>query len=73
MKILPGLFGVTFGLIWVCNAAPSTQRHVLHEKRQSTSSQWLNFGPVEPDSKIVVRVGLKQSDLHKAHEYLMNV
>ncbi|QKX54466.1 uncharacterized protein TRUGW13939_01552, partial [Talaromyces rugulosus] len=52
---------------------PSTQRHVLHEKRQSTSSQWLNLGPVEPDSKIVVRVGLKQSDLHKAHEYLMDV
>lgn len=73
MKIHTGLFTVAIGLVGLCIAAPSSHSHVLHEKRETTSTEWENLGRVEPDSQIVVRVGLRQSGLHKAHEYLMDV
>lgn len=33
----------------------------------------VNLGRVQPDSKHIVRVGLKQSNLDKAYKYLMDV
>ncbi|KAL1966448.1 hypothetical protein VTN77DRAFT_4590 [Rasamsonia byssochlamydoides] len=61
------------GLAAFCTAAPAPAFHVVHEKRDSTPSRWLNLGRVKPESNHVVRVGLKQRNLDKAHDYLMDV
>lgn len=57
----------------LCSAAPAPITHAVHEKRESTPSRWVNLGRVDPDSNVVVRVGLAQNNLHKGHDYLMDM
>ena len=54
-------------------AAPAPPSHVVHEKRSSTPANWVNVGRVDPEDNVVVRIGLTQSNLHRGHEYLMDV
>jgi len=55
-------------------AAPTNnfQRHVLHERRQP-SENWMKSDRVHSDVKLPMRIGLVQSNLHDAHERLMQV
>lgn len=61
------------GLAALSTAASAPASHVVHEKRDSTPSRWVNLGRVQPNSKHIMRVGLKQNNIDKAYEYLMDV
>lgn len=57
----------------VAVAAPANvQRHVLHEKRAS-SENWVKGERLSPDVKMPMRIGLVQENLHKGHDWLMEV
>ncbi|KAF3385024.1 Aorsin [Penicillium rolfsii] len=55
----------------IVNSLPPTL--VIHEKRDRVLSEWKTVGRSKPDSLLIVRVGLKQNNLHRADEYLLNV
>lgn len=51
-------------------AAPSPARHVLHEKRQRPSADWVKGARIESSAVLPIRIGLTQTDLHKGPDYL---
>ncbi|GIZ43935.1 hypothetical protein CKM354_000714400 [Cercospora kikuchii] len=53
-------------------APANVQRHVLHEKRAS-SENWVKGERLSPDVKMPMRIGLVQENLHKGHDWLMEV
>ena len=54
-------------------AVPFPATHTVHEKRGSPPSQWMKRVRTHPDSILPIRIGLTQSNLDKAHDYLMDV
>ncbi|KIN05315.1 hypothetical protein OIDMADRAFT_51125 [Oidiodendron maius Zn] len=54
-------------------AAIPSSSHVVHEKRETALSGWVNLGRVDPTTNLVVRIGLSQSNLDQGHSYLMDV
>ena len=53
---------------------PSPESHVLHEKRHGyDSSRWQKRDRVAADAVLPVRIGLKQRNLHKGYDLLMDV
>jgi tripeptidyl-peptidase-1 len=56
-----------------CHAIPTPNTHALHEKRSSLPRFWERGSRVESDAILPVRIGLAQSNLDKAYEYLMDV
>jgi hypothetical protein len=54
-------------------AAPTIINHVLHEERQTPSSDWIKGVRIEGDAILPMRIGLTQSNLEKGHELLMEV
>jgi len=55
------------------NAAPAPIKHVLHEKRQTPSSDCVKVARIEGTAILPMRVGLTQSNLDKGHDLLMEV
>ena len=53
-------------------AIPSST-YAIHEKRDKLPSQWMRRGKVYSKSILPMRIGLKQRNLHKGHDYLMDV
>ncbi|KAH8811080.1 putative protease S8 tripeptidyl peptidase I [Xylogone sp. PMI_703] len=53
-------------------AGPAPRNHVRHEKRDA-SSQWVRRSRVDPDVKLPVRIALSQSNIHFAHDLLMEI
>lgn len=47
--------------------------HVVHEERLQASGRWVKRDRVKPHARLSVRVGLAQTNLHKAHGFLMDV
>lgn len=62
----------SLGLLTLAVAVP-TKRHVVHEKRDRLPSNWEKRSDLAADSILPLRIGLTQSNLDKAHEYLMDV
>ncbi|KAI0477091.1 putative protease S8 tripeptidyl peptidase I [Xylariaceae sp. FL0804] len=52
-------------------SVPAT--HTLHERRELSSSRWIKRDRVAAHRQLPVRIGLAQSNLDKAHDYLMEV
>jgi tripeptidyl-peptidase-1 len=52
---------------------PSHATHVIHEKRQITSSQWVKRSKVPPHQVLPVRIGLAQKNLDRGHDFLMDM
>jgi tripeptidyl-peptidase-1 len=48
-------------------------RHVLHEKRQTWSSDWVKGARIEADAVLPLRIGLTQTNLDKGQDFLMEV
>jgi tripeptidyl-peptidase I len=67
------IFTVAGGLLTTVSCAPATN-YVVHEKRQAGDSTWLPRD-VEIDSRTVLpfSIGLTQQNLHKGHDFLMDV
>ena len=53
--------------------AASRANHVVHEKRDSAPHGWVTRGILDAKSSIPMRVGLKQTALHRAEEFLHEV
>ena len=48
--------------------------YVVHEKRNDDSStQWAKREKLAPTDSLPMRIGLTQSNLHRGHEFLMDV
>ncbi|KAJ5745382.1 subtilisin-like protein [Penicillium odoratum] len=66
-------FYVALAIAALTEAAPATVKHVLHEKRDRQSYDWVKAGRVESDSVLPVRIGLSQNNLEKGYDLLMEV
>lgn len=62
-----------FAVIATAAAAPSSVRHVVHERREAQLQTWEKRSPVDPSKKLPMRIGLKQRNLDKGHDLLMGV
>ena len=61
------------GLFAGALAVPTTS-HVVHEKRSSsTQNRWVKRQALDADTKVPVRIALKQRNLDKGMDYLMEV
>jgi tripeptidyl-peptidase-1 len=47
--------------------------HVVHEKREVTSSQWVKREKLSSTVILPMRIGLKQRNLDRGHDFLMDV
>ena len=59
-----------------CSAAPTEnakRNFVLHEKRDGAPHQWTRRNRAHAAEILPVRIGLVQSNLHKAEEYMLDV
>lgn len=56
-------------------AGPIPDTHAVHEKRsfEGPGSRWVKRDRVQPDTKLPMRVGLKQQNLHMGEQWLMEV
>ncbi|KAL9113006.1 MAG: hypothetical protein Q9227_002871 [Pyrenula ochraceoflavens] len=54
-------------------AAPSPEKYVLHEKREGRLKAWTRGHRLHRRSMLPMRIGLKQSNLDRGHEMLMDV
>lgn len=54
-------------------AAPSPTTHILHEKRDAVPFGWERHDTLSSNDVLPMRVALKQNNLDKAEEYLMDV
>lgn len=53
--------------------SPVPDTHVLHEKRDVGAEKWLKRRRLDADHRLPMRVGLKQSNLEKGHDWLMDL
>lgn len=71
MKISAALIAA---LAAAASAAPATNNAVLHEKRQVQSgSRWVKRDALPADTRLPVRIALKQRNVDKGMDYLMEV
>jgi tripeptidyl-peptidase I len=59
------------GLLAFSTASPAPIKHVVHEKRDRLPSRWTKRGRAQ--GTLPMRIGLVQSNLDKAHDYLMDL
>lgn len=64
---------VALAIAALTGAAPSTVKHVLHEKREKRAYDWVKGDRVHSDAVLPVRIGLSQNNLDKGYDYLMEV
>lgn len=64
---------VALALAALAKAAPATVKHVLHEKRDRQSYDWVKGGRVESDAILPVRIGMSQNNLENGYDHLMEV
>ncbi|KAI9700937.1 MAG: hypothetical protein M1820_006582 [Bogoriella megaspora] len=64
-----------FLLVTACLSASIPYNYVLHEKREyhPIHSRWAKRSRLPSDARMPVRVGLRQNNLEKGHDYLMDV
>jgi tripeptidyl-peptidase-1 len=69
------IFVATAACFTACLAAPTADNHsfVLHEKRNGAPHQWTKRTRAYAEEILPVRIGLVQSNLHKAEEYILDV
>lgn len=54
-------------------AAPSVASSVVHEKRNAGNERWIKREALHPESRVPVRIAMKQRNLDKGMEYLLDV
>ncbi|KAF8517278.1 subtilisin-like protein [Hysterangium stoloniferum] len=73
MRVLP-IAAFVLGLVGVSFASPSLHsRSVVHEKREFIPHGWSRSRRVSADAVLPMRFGLKQNNLHRLEEFLMEV
>ena len=66
-------FALFLGLTALITAAPSPINHVVHESRDRVHSRWTKRDRVESHKKFPMRIGLKQSNLDKADDFIHDI
>lgn len=51
-------------------ARPSSSIKTTHEKRDVVHAHWTKVGRADPDTPLTLRIGLKQRNLERAHEFV---
>ncbi len=54
-------------------ASPAPPSHALHERRSYVPKAWQKRSRVEGTTRLPMRIGLTQGNLHKGHDLLMEV
>ena len=54
-------------------ARPSSPGYTLHEKRDTPLRAWAKRDSVAPNALLPMKIGLKQQNLHRGYDYLMDV
>ncbi|KAH6708876.1 peptidase S8/S53 domain-containing protein, partial [Leptodontidium sp. MPI-SDFR-AT-0119] len=73
------MFSLVRALCFICFfsgvfALPKTRRNfALHEKREPVSQTWTTISRAHPSEILLVKIGLAQSNLHRAEEYLLDI
>lgn len=57
----------------LAHAAPKPVPHVLYEKRETASKDWVKGARIEKDAVIPMRIGLTQTNLDNGYDLLMDV
>ena len=55
------------------DAKPLQSHFNAHEKRDVHSKQWLQRDRVARDGLLPMKIGLKQQNLHRGYDYLLDV
>ncbi|OLN96401.1 Aorsin [Colletotrichum chlorophyti] len=66
--LLTALAAVTFA-----NPTTRSHSHVLHEERHPARREWVKKHRLHTLARLPVRIGLAQSNLHRANEFMNNV
>lgn len=61
------------GVLAVGSALPTTVPHLVHEKRLANTQWTARDVKLNPRTTLPVRVGLKQRNLDRGHDFLMDV
>jgi len=56
-----------------CLAVPLVENHVVHEHQGLISRGWKRSLKLDGDVQVPVRIGLKQNNIHKSYQLLMDV
>lgn len=73
---MPTLSPILFLVLYLSCALASpktTSSFVLHEKRTATPHYWTKRSRAHPSELLPVRIGLTQSNLHLAEQYMLDV
>jgi tripeptidyl-peptidase I len=70
--LLPSLV-VLLSLFFTAQSAAVPNTHVVHEKREITTSQWLKRDKLSSNAILPMRIGLKQQNLDRGPDFLMDV
>lgn len=57
----------------VVHALESLHSYVVHERRDALHPSWVKSDRVGGEVSLLVRIGLKHTDMGRAHELLMEV
>jgi len=63
-------FALIAAIASLSEAAPASFKHVLHEERETASSDWIKGARIENDAVLPMRIGLTQTNLEKGYDYL---
>lgn len=66
-------FALIAAIAALSNAVPASVKpvkHILHERRLKPASDWVKGARVERNAILPMRIGLTQTNLEKAHDYL---
>lgn len=70
---LPSLLAACAALSTLTLAVPTISTHAVHEKRGLHTTSWTKRSRVESRSLLPIRIGLKQDNLHRGHDWVMDV
>lgn len=74
MKINATLVAALAAVVAAAPRSTTTGNHVVHEKRHLVSnSPWIKRDAIHGDTRLPVRIALKQRNLDKGMDYLMEV
>jgi tripeptidyl-peptidase-1 len=64
---------ITAAIMAFVDAAPTSIKHILHEKREIPASDWVKGARIESTAILPIRIGLSQGNLDKGHNMLLEV
>ncbi|KAM3067871.1 hypothetical protein ACMFMG_011355 [Clarireedia jacksonii] len=71
--LLPVSQIVVLAIAAIAHAAPSPNKHVLHEKRNAPPSDWVKGARIEGSAIVPMRIGLTQTNLENGADLLEEV